>query len=253
MPLNLMPDQTAQELSRAPRRFDFNRDSFAFINELVWAYDYDPATGKMIFGQREPKPKFAHRCFAMARVVRQFFYHARFDVEQAAASPGIYRQLVREVTARNPRRYCQPEAQVVIPGFAGLREFSRAHEKLLKAECGGAWRSYFLRSHWRMISPCSRAHQARVAESLVATLGQNYLPMVHIVKFPSLTINHAIVLFDVTETTHGWEFAAYDPNNADQPEHLTFDRATRTFFLPANAYWPSGGLDAIHISRSWFF
>ena len=253
MPPNLMPDQTAKKLSRAPRRFDFSRDSFAFINELVWAYDYDPATGKMIFGRREPKPNFAHRCFALARVVRQFFYHARFDAEQAAATPEIYQQLVRAVMARNPRRYCETGAQIVIPGFAGLREFSRAHEKLLKTACGGAWRSYFLRSHWRMICPFSRAHQTRTAESLVATLGQNYLPMVHIVKFPSLTINHAIVLFDVTETTGGWEFAAYDPNNAGQPERLTFDRVTQTFFLPANSYWPSGSLNVSHISRSWFF
>lgn len=248
-----MPDQTAKELSRAPRRFEFSRDSFAFINELVWAYDYDPGTGKMTFGKREPKPTFAHRCFTLARVVRQFFYHARFDADQPETTEPRYRQLVRAVMACNLRRYSQPDVQIVIPGFAGLREFSQAHEKLLKTECGGAWRSYFLRSHWRIICPFSRAHQTRTAASLLATLKQNYLPIVHIVKFPSLTINHAIVLFDATETGRGWVFAAYDPNNSRQPEQLTFDRATQTFFLPANSYWPSGPLDVSHISRSWFF
>jgi hypothetical protein len=248
-----MPDQTAEEVSRAERRFDFLRDSFAFINELVWAYDYDAATGKMIFGQREPKPDFAHRCFALARMVRQFFYHARFDADQAIASDEIYRQRIRAVMSRNPRIYSRPEDQIVIPGFAGLREFSRAQEKLLKAGCGGAWRSYFLRSHWRMIAPFSRTHQARTAASLAAALKQNYLPVVHIVKFPSLTVNHAIVLFGVTETARGWEFEACDPNNAEGSERLTFERATRTFFLPANAYWPGGELNVSHISRSWFF
>ena len=253
MPLNLMPDQTAKEVFHAPRRFDFRRDSFAFINELVWAYDYDPATGKMIFGRREPKPEYAHRCFALARVARQFFYHARFVADQAVVTDEFYQQRIRAVLARNPRRYCEPENQIVIPGFAGLREFSRAQEKNFKAECGGAWRSYFLRSHWRMIFPFSRAHQTRTAGALVAALNQNYLPIVHIVKFPSLTINHAIVLFGRTETRRGWEFEAYDPNNAEKPEQLTFDRATQTFFLPANSYWPSGGLDVSHISRSWLF
>jgi hypothetical protein len=248
-----MPDQTAEEVSRPPRHFDFRRDSFAFINELVWAYDHDATTGKMIFGRRDPKPDFAHRCFTLARVVRQFFYHARFDPEQAAASDGLYRQKIRAVMDRNPRIYCKPEDQIVIPGFAGLREFSRAQEKLLKIECGGAWRSYFLRSHWRMICPFSRAHQKRTAASLVAALNQNYLPIVHIVKFPALTINHAIVLFGMKETVGGLEFEACDPNNAGQPERLTFDRATRTFFLPANSYWPGGPLDVSHISRSWFF
>jgi hypothetical protein len=253
MPTNLMPDQTAKEVSRAPRRFDFMRDSFAFINELVWAYDRDPATGKMTFGRREPKPDYAHRCFALARVARQFFYHARFAADQIVATDEIYRQQIRAVLSRNLRTPCKPEEQIVIPGFAGLREFSRTHEKLLKAGCGGAWRSYFLRSHWRMIAPFSRAHQTRTAGSLAAALKQNHLPIVHLVKFPALTINHAVILFDVTETGRGLEFESCDPNNSERPERLTFDRATRTFFLPANSYWPGGGLNVSHISRSWFF
>ena len=52
MPPNLMPDQTAEEVSRAPHRFNFMRDSFAFANELVWAYDRIFTTGKMTFGRR---------------------------------------------------------------------------------------------------------------------------------------------------------------------------------------------------------
>lgn len=235
------------------RRFEFARDSFAFANELVWEYRMDAAAGKMTFGPRDPKPEYAHRCFALARVARQFFYHARFAADQPVATDETYRQCVRAVIARHPRIPCKSEAQIVIPGFAGLRAFSRAQEKLLKAGCGGAWRSYFLRSHWRMIFPFSRAHQTRTAGSLVAALKQNFLPIVHIVKFPSLTVNHAIVLFGMTETGRGWEFEAYDPNNAEKPERLTFDRATQTFFLPANSYWPSGALDVSHISRSWFF
>jgi hypothetical protein len=253
MPPNLMCDQTAKDISYTPRRFDFRRDCFAFINELVWAYDHNPATGKMTFGKRAPKPDYAHRCFALARVVRQFFYHARFDANQAVVPDEIYRQLVHAVISRNPRMPCKSQDQIVIPGFEGLREFSRAQEKLLKIACGSAWRSYFLRSHWRMIFPFSRAHQARSAGSLTAALEQNHLPIVHIVKFPSLTVNHAIVLFGMTETRYGWEFTAYDPNNSDEPEQLVFDRAARTFFLPANSYWPGGALNVSHICRSWFF
>ena len=248
-----MPDQTAKEISHAPRRFDFMRDSFAFANELVWAYERDPATGKMSFGRRDPKPDYAHRCFALARVARQFFYHARFAANQPVATDEIYRQLVRVIMARNQRMPCSPEERIIIPGFAGLREFSRAHEKLLKTECGGAWRSYFLRSHWRMIFPFSRGHQTRTAGSLAAVLKQNRLPIVHLVKFPALTINHAIVLFRMTETETGLEFESYDPNNSESPEQLAFDRASQTFFLSANACWPGGELNVSHICRSWFF
>jgi hypothetical protein len=229
------------------------RDSFAFANQLVWAYDRDATTGKMTFGRREPKPDYAHRCFALARVARQFFYHARFAANQDAATNEIYRRLVRTVLARDSRRPCSPEERIVIPGFIGLRQFSRAQETLLKTECGGAWRSYFLRSHWRMAFPFTRAHQARTARGLVAALEQNRLPILHLVKFPAMSINHCIVLFNVTETGSGWEFESYDPNNSESPEQLTFDRASRTFFLEPNACWPGGALNVSHIYRSWFF
>ncbi len=148
-------------------------------------------------------------------MARQFFYHARFAADQPVAVDESYQQLVRAVIARHPRIPCKSDQQIIIPGFAGLREFSRAQENLLKIECGGAWRSYFLRSHWRMIFPFSRAHQARTAAALAAALKQNRLPIVHLVKFPALTINHCIVLFGATETGAGWEFESYDPNNAE--------------------------------------
>jgi hypothetical protein len=235
------------------RRFEFARDSFAFANELVWEYQWDAAAGKRTLRPRIPKPVYAHRCFALARVARQFFYHARFVADQSIAVDESYRQLVRAVMSRNPRMPCKPEDQIVVPGFAGLREFSRVQEKRLKTECGPAWRSYFLRSHWRMAVPFPRAHQMRTAAALVATLKQNRLPILHLVKFPAMSINHCIILFDVTETEGGWEFESYDPNNAEAPERLTFDRAAQTFFLAPNACWPGGGLNVSHICRSWFF
>jgi len=235
------------------RRFEFARDSFAFANKLVWEYRMDAATGRRTLQTRDPKPDYAHRCFALARVARQFFYHVRFAGDRPAAAAEDYRQLVRAVLARHPRIPCPPGQQIIIPGFAGLRDFSRAREKLLKDACGGAWRSYFLRSHWRMIFPFPRAHQTRTAAALAAALQQGRLPILHLVKFPALSINHCIILFGATETGHGWEFASYDPNNAEAPERLTFDRAAQTFFLEPNACWPGGELNVSQIYRSWFF
>jgi len=235
------------------RRFEFERDSFAFPNELVWEYQTDPATGKWTLGPRDPKPQYAHRCFALARVARQFYYHARFAADQPAESDGVCHQLIRSVMAGHPRTPSQPGKHLIIPGFEGLREFSRAQETLFKIECGGAWRSYFLRSHWRMAVPFTRAHQTRTAGELAVALRQNRLPILHLVKFPAMTINHCIVLFSATETARGWEFESYDPNNADESERLTFDRATQTFYLEPNACWPGGPLNVSHICRSWFF
>lgn len=234
------------------RRFEFARDAFAFANELVWEYRFNAATGKTTFHRREPKPDYTHHCFVLARTARQFLYHARFDADQKVAGDETYRQLIREVVSRDPRIPCEPEKRIVIPGYASLREFSGDRESLLKAGCGGAWRSYFLRSHWRMVFPISRSHQARTAESLAIALKKNLSPVIHLVKFPALTINHGMILFGGKETGRGFEFQVYDPNDPKEPAQLTFDRASRTFFLPGNRYWAGGRLNIIEIYRNWF-
>lgn len=236
----------------APRQFEFARDTFAFENETLWEYHFDKATGKTSFSKREPKPAYAHRCFVLTRAARQFFYHVRFETGQPAPGDEACRRLVREVVTRNPRQACAAEKKIVIPGCANLRELSAAREPLLKAECGRAWRSYVLRSHWRMVFPISRAHQERTAASLRAALQHGVPPIVHIVKFPALTINHSLLVFDVAATGAGLEFQAYDPNVPAQAAKLSFDNATRTFSLPSNHYWAGGALDVIEIYRSWW-
>src|SRR6185312_17275433 len=138
------------------------------------------------------------RCFVLTRVARQFLYHSRFDAEQKIADDKTYRDLIRKVLSRDPRK--RSEDMIVIPGFAGLRDFSGAREKLLKAECGGAWRSYFLRSHWRMIFPISRKHQERTAKEMFAEIQSCFSPIIHLLNFPSLNINHGMILFDAVET-----------------------------------------------------
>jgi hypothetical protein len=237
---------------KTPRRFEFPRDTFAFANELLWEYQFDAGTGKTVFRRRDPGPDYAHRCFVLVRAARQFLYHARFDAGQKVADEAVYRQRVRAVVSRSPRTASPLENQIVIPGYAGLREFSAAHEKLLKAECGGAWRSYVLRSHWRMVLPISRSHQERTAERLYVTIREGVSPLVHLVKFPALTINHGMILFSAQATETGFAFSAYDPNQPAQPSPLAFDRATKAFFLPRNSYWAGGRLDIIEIYRGWF-
>lgn len=232
-----------------PRRFEFERDTFSYANELVWEYRFDPVTGQATTLWNEPRPTYAHHCFVVARSARQFFYHARFDPTQPVAEEECYRRLIRQVVLRTPRRPSRPGAEIVIPGYAGLRAFSRAHEQTLKASCGGAWQSYFLRSHWRMVFPVSRRHQAKMAKQLVASFPIRLAPIVHLVRFPQLTINHGIVLTDLEENPTGLRFLAYDPNVTVHPAELHYDRATRTFTFPRNKYWAGGRVDVIEIFR----
>lgn len=233
--------------------FQFERDTFAFANELVWEYRFDPTSGAMTTARREPPPTYAHRCFVMVRSARQFFYHARFDPALPTADARTYEALIREVVSRSPRRPGAEAAKVVIPGYDCLRAFSQGQEAVLKAACGGVWQSYALRSHWRMVFPISRRHQERMAQQLGRALGERTAPIVHLVRFPQLTINHGIVLYDWAETDRGIGFTAYDPNLPAHPVELNYERGPRTFHFPRTHYWAGGRVDVIEVYCGGFY
>jgi hypothetical protein len=232
------------------RPFDFQKDTFAYPNDLVWEYYFD-SNGKWSHRRREPEPDYTHHCFVVARSARQFFENAKFDTNQPVATEEVYRKLIRRVVSIDPSHPLPDSKKIVIPGYANMREFSAAQEKSLKAECGGAWQSYFQRGHWRMVLPISRSHQARTVEQLLADLKENRPPVVHIFCFPSLAINHCLLLFAARETDTTIAFSVYDPNKPDSPKTLNFDRATRTFNFPGNDYWFGGPVEIYEIYRSW--
>ncbi|NBV21649.1 MAG: hypothetical protein EBS05_06975 [Proteobacteria bacterium] len=231
--------------------FDFHRDTFAYANETKWVYSVDPITGRQVSTPRVPEPSYALHCFAMARTARQFWWHARFDPSLAAPDEATCRRLIREVVSgKSPARSVR---NIVIPGYTGLREFSATWEALLKRECGGAWQSYFQRGNWRMIFPFTRAHQQSEADRLLSILEQGGLPVVHVLRFPQLTINHTVLLFSVRSNPNTIEFRAYDPNIPEREVGLCFDRATRTFTWPALPYFAGGRVDVYEIYRGWIY
>lgn len=232
------------------RAFDFQKDTFSFANELTWDYHYD-SNGHWTSHKRSPKPDYTLHCFVLARSARQFFDHARFDPNQPVADEKTYRRLIRRVVWISPRKRLPELQKIVIPGYADLRSFSAAHEKLLKAQCGSAWQSYFQRGNWRMIFPFSRAKQARMALQILSHLRPDHPVIVHLLRFPQLSINHAVVLYAARETKREIQFTTYDPNNPESPITLTFDRATRMFVLPATNYFPGGALKAYEVYWKW--
>ena len=143
--------------------------------------------------------------------------------------------------------------RVVIPGYANLREFSIAWEKLLKAECGGAWKSYFQRGHWRVVMPFSRGHQADTMRELWSSVRRGHAPVVHIICFPELTINHALLIFGATPTLDAVHFDVYDPNHPERPGTLIYHRDTRQFDFPPNPYFAGGPVDIYEIYRGWAY
>lgn len=233
------------------RRFCFERDSFAFRHELAWKYHFDPVTGAMTTYKTEPPPTYYHRCFVLVRATRLFFDYAKFAPELPPADLETYRTLVQKIISSNPRRNCADANRIVIPGFDGLRSFSRVHEALLKAECGAAWESYFLRSHWRMIFKVYGRFQEKMAAKLQRSLQKRGVSLVHLFRFPRITINHGIVLYRFTESEQTIEFEAYDPNLPEHPVKLVYEKKRRVFTFAPNIYWGGGVLSVMEIFCDW--
>jgi len=238
------------ESAKPAHSFDFAQDTFAFPNELVWEYYFDE-NGKWTNRRREPAPEYSHHCFVVVHAAKQFFNHAVFAAEKPAVDDATYRKLISEVMSQSDRSASGPK--IIIPGYANLREFSAAKENLLKEECGGAWRSYFQRGHWRIMMPFTRNQQEMTSEKLIQSIRQNHVIVVHLIRFPQLSINHAIALYDYHTTEQGIEFSVYDPNKPEKPAKLIFDCASRTFLFPANDYFIGGKVNVYEVYRSCFY
>jgi len=228
------------------RVFDFERDTFAFPNELVWEYHFDERAGRGWAQKRNPPPTYAHHCFPVVRSARQFYFAAHFDSLAPGVDEAEYRRRIRAVVKTDPRAGT-PRQQITIPGYGSLREFSAAHPRWLKEECGGAWQSYAQRGNWRMIMPFSRRGQERMARQISGRAGAGRLPLAHVATFPSLTINHALLVFEASETKEFVEFQAYDPNICTQPLKLRFDRGKRWFEYPRTHYFPGGRVNVYEV------
>ena len=232
------------------RRFDFSKDTFAYANELVWEYSFN-TNGDWTTHRRDPPPEYSLHCFVVARSACQFFENARFDPEQPRTDDATYRELVRRVTGTNPRKPIQAEDIIVIPGYPDLRSFSKDHGKLLKEECGGAWQSYFQRGNWRMIFPFTRHQQLETARRIKERTKAGWPALVHLVRFPQLTINHTVLIYGVNEEKDSLSFDVYDPNQPGEPVILRFDQQSNTFIMPRCAYFPGGRVDGYEIGHKW--
>src|SRR3990172_1202977 len=134
-----------------------------------------------------------------ARAARQFFYSARFAPDVPAVSDVEYRALIRAVLQSNPRSKAPSAHPVVIPGYPDLRSFSRDQERALKQELGGRLAAYVQRGNWRIVYPFAPRQQRATARDLIQDLRRGHPPIVHLVNFPKIDINHALMVFGFEE------------------------------------------------------
>ena len=90
-----------------------------------------------------------------------------------------------------------------------------------------------------------------MANKLRRSLPRRGLTLVHLFRFPRITINHGIVLYGLRESEPSLEFEAYDPNLPEGPVKLIYDRARRVFTFAPSRYWGGGELSVVEIYCDW--
>ena len=232
----------------AGKQFTIAKDNYAFANQLKWTYEFKE-DGSFIAHDVEPKPENPHRCFPIARSVREFFYHARFEPNLPKVSEKEYRDAVKEIFSRNSRCPSASEDRIVIPGYADLFAFSSEHEELLQDEVGGSWRSFYQRGNWRMIFPVSKRRERKTARELYEEVHAGRLPIIHVYRFPDVRLNHGILVYGAEKRGNEILFVAYDPNNPKRAAELKFDFEQDAFIFERNQYFAGGPVKVYEVYR----
>ena len=233
----------------APRSFQYVTDTFSFANETVWNYvngSVQSETPRDQAGKRD----YTRRCFVVTRAAVQFWKFARFDPNAAPLPPDQLATRIREVTERSV--WLPPLARdrrVVFPGYASLREISAADPGIFQANIGLGWPVYFRAGNMPIVAPVYRETEARLNDEIFHDLRMNYPTIVWLYNFPSLDINHVVVVLAGKRGDGTIHYRVYDPNYIDAPKNLDYDEAARTFSYQPTFYFKGGTVDARAIYR----
>jgi hypothetical protein len=235
-----------------PRPFCYETDRFAFANETVWNYVEGEVRPD---AEREPAEarRYTHHCFVMVRAALQFWKFARFEPESA---PLASEELIRRIRQLCRRPVWMPilaeNERMVFPGFKNLREISASAAGLFQDHMGAAWPVYFRPGNSPITIPVSAKAKARLNDEILRDLQAGYPTLLWLYNFPSLSINHTVLVYHAAQEEGRVRYQVYDPTYADVPKELQFDLATRTFTFEPTFYFKGGSVTPRAIYRGFF-
>ena len=254
--VGLLAVSTARAVASVPGApLSFTRDTFAFANETVFVYPHGYAESRQLQPGEKP-PDFTLRCFAMCRSVEQFHKFARFDAALPVPDDEKLAALVRWVTHRAVWRAALPSAQrVVIPGYPDLRTLSEARPLTVQRGVGGGWSAYVRPGNYRMFSYWwnGPSEQARTQRTLEATLECDDLFVAYLTTYPSLSINHAVLIYGrrVEAMNQQIRYLVYDPNHPEAPREICYDPRQREFSYQKDWDFVGGKVTVLQVYSHW--
>jgi len=211
--------------------FQFKRDTLSFANSTV--FEYHEGVARLRRGEKEKNPRYTRRCFTMCRTVLQFQKFARFDPSGAPLNDDDLARRIREVTKHPAWRDPFPDGErIVIPGYANLRKLSEKHALVLQKNIGLGWPTYARIGNYRMFYNHSTKYQDETRNQLNAALARRELFVAYLSDFPTLHINHAVLVYERKPSKpkdNADRYNCYDPNHPDGPRELVWLKDKQVF------------------------
>lgn len=227
--------------TRIQPSFDFQRDIFDFANEVNLPRQC---------GTEVIKSHLRRRCEGMSRAWQQFWSAARFeegDRLEIAEEKRRVLQILRRPVWKPALGWNERQ---VIPGYEGLRAFSRIHVAWLPWLFDSLLRTHFRLGVQRMAYPFTRKGQERQALRTFQDLAVDEPVVLHCSRFPVISINHFVVCFAASDAGPVVELKAYDPNRPLAPIVLAYDKEGRQFTYPKTHYFNGGPVNVNRAYRS---
>ena len=213
--------------------FRFDRDTFAFQNATVLKYKNGRPTLERRSTIGDPPNQYTRACFVMTRTVIQFRKFARFDPRAARLNDQPLATRIRAVVHLEPWREPLADNQrIVFPGYANLREISKARAQVFQDNIGSGFVTYFRPSNIRMVFLQSPGYQQKTHANLDAALSRGDVFVAYLSTYPKMSINHSVLIYGRKKSHPGDEiehYFVYDPNHAEAPRELTWSPSERAF------------------------
>src|SRR5947207_6757398 len=145
----------------------FDQDTVGFANMTV--FEYQKGIAHLRRGESAKQKRYTRRCFVLCRTTMQFKKFARFDPHAPPLDDGDLAKRIRQVTCRAAwRDPLRDEQRVVFPGYANLRQLSKARGFVVQLNVGFGWSTYWRLGNARTVVEPGTGDQASTHENLSA-------------------------------------------------------------------------------------